>query len=341
MNRSCGNPYYATPFAGKVASAARQADVWYDNYRFRDGEVLPRLRLHYAKLGTPHRDASLLSPDYTKALFDAGRPLDPRRYYLIIPDDFGHGQSSKPCDGLRAGFPHYRYADIVDLHHRLVTETLGINHLHAIVGISMGGMNAWQWAESYPDAMDRVMPVVSLPIKVSGRNLVWRRLVIDMIRSDPEWNGGNYTRPPTGWVEGYEILRMMIDGVPHLQATAPDRGAAEKFLDQARQQATGADANDNLYSLEGSADYDPKPNLGSIRTKLFALNFSDDEFNPDELHILQKLVPAVKNDRYVVQQGTSTSFGHLTMAHPELWADHVASFMNWLGDPPTTVGTAK
>lgn len=351
---------YATPFAGQVTSAAKQADVWYNNYLFRSGEVLPKLRLHYVTLGTPHRNAqseidnailllhwtgasgaTLLGSDNVKVLFDPGCPLDARRYYLIVPDNFGHGQSSKPSDGLRAKFPHYRYADLVDLQHKLVAETLGITHLHAVIGMSMGGMNAWQWAEAYPNMLDGVMPVVSLPVRVSGRNLVWRRLVIDMIRSDPQWDdGNNYTRPPIGWLDGFEVLRMMIDGVPHFQATVPDQAAAEKFLAQARRQSAGVDANDNLYSLEASADYDPEPSLGAIKTKLFALNFSDDEFNPDELHILENLMPEVKNGRYVVQPGTSTSFGHLTMARPDLWADHVVEFMHWLGDSPATIRSA-
>jgi homoserine O-acetyltransferase len=185
------------------------------------------------------------------------------------------------------------------------------------------------------------MPVVSLPVMVSGRNLVWRRLAIDMIRSDPQWHNGNYSRPPIGWLEGFEVLRMMIDGVPHLQAIVPDQEAAEKFLAQARQQSAGVDANDILYSLEASADYNPEPGLSAIKTKVFALNFSDDEFNPDALQILESLMPEVKNGRYVVQPGTSTSFGHLTMAHPELWANHVGEFMAWLGDTPEKVGAVK
>jgi homoserine O-acetyltransferase len=202
----------------------RQADAWFENYRFRDGEVLPRVRIHYATLGSPHRNAkgqidnailvihwtgadgnALLSKHYMEALFAAGRPLDATRYFLILPDNVGHGKSSKPSDGLKAAFPKYGYADMVDLQHRLVTEKLGIEHLHAILGMSMGGMNAWQWAEAYPDAMDGVMPVVSMPIPISGRNMLWRRIVIDAIRSDPQWNGGNYTSPPQGWLNAFPI----------------------------------------------------------------------------------------------------------------------------------------
>jgi homoserine O-acetyltransferase/O-succinyltransferase len=348
------------PWDRQTNAAAKQADAWFENYKFRDGETITRLRIHYATLGEPHRNAdgnidnavlvlhwtgadglALLSPAYMEALFDVGRPLDARRYYLIFPDNVGHGQSSKPSDGLKAKFPNYGYRDIVDLQHKLVTETLGINHLHAILGMSMGGMNAWQWAEAYPDAMDGVMPVVSLPIKVSGRNMLWRRMVINDIRSDPEWNGGNYTKPSTGWLLGYEILRMMIDGVPHLQATVPDGQAADRIIEDERKQAEAVDANDILYSLKSSADYDPEPGLTSIRTKVFALNFDDDEFNPEMLHVLERLMTQVPHGRFIVQSGSETSFGHLTMAHPELWAQHVGEFMQWLGDTPLQVNQAR
>jgi homoserine O-acetyltransferase/O-succinyltransferase len=312
--------------------------------------VIERLRIHYATLGSPHRNGqgeidnavlvlhwtgadgrALLTPTYLNSLFDPGRPLDAHRYYLIFADSVGHGRSSKPSDGLKVGFPHYGYRDIVDLQHRLVTQTLRIKHLHAILGMSMGGMNAWQWAEAYPDAMDGIMPVVSLPMRVSGRNLLWRRMVIDGIRSDPEWQGGNYTRAPQGLLRGYALLRMMIEGVPHFQTLVPDRAAAEQFTQDAGRQAEQIDANDLLYSLESSADYDPQPGLAAIKTKVFALNFSDDEFNPAQLDVLDRLVPTVPHGRFIVQEGSETSYGHLTMAHPELWSQHVADFMRELG----------
>jgi len=329
---------FSTPLAAAPDVVAKQADVDYDNYRFRDGETLARLRLHYATLGSPHRNphgdidntvlvlhwtgsggSALSTPEYLKALFDPGRPLDARRYYLIFPDNLGHGNSSKPSDGMRTNFPHYGYDDLVDLQHKLVTETLGVKHLHAILGMSMGGMHAWQWAEAYPDAMDGVMPVVSLPVKVSGRNLLWRRMAIADIRNDPDWQGGNYTKEPRGFVQGYQLLRMMIDGVPHLQAIISDGKAADAFMASAAQQIASADANDLLYSLESSRDYDPESGLSKIKTKLLALNFSDDEFNPDMLQILQLLMPRVPDGHYVVQKDTPESVGHLTMAHPSLW----------------------
>ena len=341
----------ASPWDQGTNSAAVQADAWFDHYKFRDGETLSRLKIHYATLGKPHRNTegeidnailvlhwtgadgrALLGPVYSKALFDAGRPLDAHRYYLIFPDSVGHGQSSKPSDGLKAKFPNYDYNDIVDLQHKLVTETLGIKHLHAILGMSMGGMNAWQWAEAYPDMMDGVMPVVSLPIPVSGRNLLWRRIVIDSIRSDPEWKNGDYTEAPRGWIVGYNILRMMIDSTPALQHEVPNGQAADKFLATNRFTAEHVDANDILYSLKSSFSYDPQPDLSKIKTKLFALNFSDDEFNPDRLQILQTVVPKLEHGRYVVQPGTPSSPGHFTMTRPDLWAQHVAEFMSWLGD---------
>jgi homoserine O-acetyltransferase/O-succinyltransferase len=350
--QTAGSP--SSPWDRGVNPAAVQADAWFDNYKFRDGETLARLKIHYATLGTPHRNAkgeidnavlvlhwtgadsrALLSPTYTKALFDPGRPLDARRYYLIFPDSVGHGQSSKPSDGLKAKFPNYDYNDIVDLQHKVVTETLGIKHLHAILGMSMGGMNAWQWAEAYPDMMDGVMPVVSLPIPVSGRNLLWRRMVIDAIRNDPDWKDGNYTEAPRGWIVGYNILRMMIDSAPALQHEVPNGEAADKFLSANRFAAEHVDANDILYSLKSSFSYDPQPELASIKTKLFALNFSDDEFNPDRLQVLQTVVPKLQQGRYVVQPGTASSPGHFTMTRPDLWAQHVGEFMSWLGNSPT------
>lgn len=349
-----GSNVTASPWDRQINTAAVQADAWFDNYTFRDGQILKRLKIHYATLGKPHRNTkgdidnailvlhwtgadsrALLSPTFMKALFDSGRPLDANRYYLIFADSVGHGQSSQPSDGLKANFPNYNYDDMVDIQHKLVTETLGIKHLHAILGMSMGGMNAWQWAEAYPGMMDGVMPVVSLPIRVSGRNLVWRRMVIDGIRSDAQWKNGNYTQPPRSWILGYNVLRMMIDSAPNLQRTIPDGPAADKFFAVNRVAAEHVDANDILYSLKSSFSYDPEPRLASIKTKLFALNFSDDEFNPDSLHVLENLVPKLKQGRYVVQTGTSDSPGHLTMARPDLWAQHVAEFMQWLGDMPS------
>jgi len=332
-----------------ASPTARQAHAWFTHYAFRNGPTLDRVRIHYSTLGEPHLDAhgeidnavlmlhwtgadgmALQSPAFMQSVFGPGCPLSADRFYLIFADSVGHGKSSKPSDGLKARFPHYGYCDIVDLQHRLVTQVLGIKRLRAILGLSMGGMNAWQWAQSYPNAMDAIMPVAALPMKISGRNILWRRMAIAAIRSDPEWQDGNYSKPPQGLIQAYGLLRMMIDGVPRLQASVPDAAGADQFIAQAAAQAQSIDANDILYSLESSADYAPQPRLASIRAKVFALNFDDDEFNPDRLGILQSLLGEVAHGRFIVQPGTSSSFGHLTLAHPELWAAHVRQFVSWL-----------
>jgi homoserine O-acetyltransferase len=339
----------ASHSAATADLAPLQADAFFDNYRLRNGETLEQLRLHFAILGTPHRNAqgevdnavmvlhwtgnsgaSLLTPEYIKSLFAASQPLDANHYYLIFPDNLGHGQSSRPGDGLRARFAHYGYNDLVDLQHELITKTLGIKRLHAILGMSMGGMNAWQWAEAYPDDVKAIMPVVALPVPISGRNLLWRRIVIADIRNDPDWQRGDYDKPPLGFKEGFQVLRMMIDGVPHLQEVVNNTKAAEDFMAAAAKQNAQSDPNDLLYSLEASRDYDPEPGLATIKAKVYALNFSDDEFNPDGLGLLQSRMKLVKNGSYVVQTGTPDSFGHLTMAHPSLWAARVREFMNSL-----------
>jgi homoserine O-acetyltransferase len=196
--------------------------------------------------------------------------------------------------------------------------------------MSMGGMNAWQWAVAYPDNVNAIMPVVALPVPISGRNLLWRRIVIAEIRNDPDWQRGDYVKPPRGFLEGYQVLRMMIDGVPHLQALISDTKAAEDFMATAAKQNAELDPIDLLYSLEASQDYNPEPGLAMIKAKVYALNFSDDEFNPAGLGLLQSPMKLVKNGNYFVQTGSPDSFGHLSMAHPSLWERRVHDFMNSL-----------
>jgi len=341
-------------------AGATHADVWFDDYRFRNGQRIARLLMHYATLGEAHRDAAgridnailvlhwtgvdaraLLTTNYTNALFAPGKPLDARRFFLIFPDNVGHGRSSKPSDGMKTAFPNYGYGDMVDLQHRLVTDVLGIERLRAVVGMSMGGMHAWLWAQAFPDAMDGIMPVVSLPMKISGRNLLWRRMVINAIRSDPAWNNGRYEEPPKGWLRAYEIHRMMTDSVPHLQSIIPDIDAAEQFLKAARAHGESADANDVLYALEASADYDPEPRLASIKAKVYALNFSDDELNPPCLNAFDRLMPLVPHGRFVTQEASGETTGHSTTAHPRLWSAHVADFMRALEDLKSTIDVGE
>jgi homoserine O-acetyltransferase/O-succinyltransferase len=331
------------PDAGFVVE---ERDAIFQNFRFRNGEVLPEVRIHFATLGTPRRGAhgqilnsvlllhsttasgaTMRSPEFVSSLYGSSKPLDASKYFLVFVDNIGHGSSSKPSDGLHASFPRYGYRDMVDLQHRVVVETLGIGRLHAIIGVSMGGMHAWLWAEEYPGDVEAVMPVAAVPTRIAGRNLVWRRIVTRSIRGDPSWQGGEYQQPPRGWLESFPLFRMMSDGVPHLDATVRDRAAADVFIETAVDQARAQDANDALYALESSADYDPTAALHRIRAKVFALNFSDDEFNPIALRTLDTLIPKVAGAHFIIQPGDETSFGHSTQAHPALWANHVAAFM--------------
>jgi homoserine O-acetyltransferase/O-succinyltransferase len=327
----------------------RQSDVTYTDYKFRAGMSLPQLHIHYTTFGTPHKNVAgevdnailflhwtnsssqaLSVPEFKNALFAVGAPFDATRYFVIVPDDIGHGKSSKPSDGLKASFPHYGYGDMVDLQHKVVVETLGIQHLHAVVGMSMGCMNAWQWAELYPSVMDGIMPIACFPAPISGRNLLWRRLLIDNIRSDPGWENGNYRTQPLSAAEGGLLARMMIDGVPALQQEVRTVDAADAIVHGAKGQTAGGDANDLLYAFESSTDFNAEPGLNQITTKVFALNFADDEFYRDSLQILQKDMEQVHQGKIVVRPVTAGSAGHLSMSHPNLWKDQVAAFMKWL-----------
>jgi homoserine O-acetyltransferase/O-succinyltransferase len=320
-----------------VSLNEHQNDASFENYRFHDGKTVPQLQLHYVTLGHPHKNAdgvvdnailllhwtnassqSLLVPEYENALFVPGAPLDATRFFVIIPDDVGHGKSSKPSDGLKAAFPHYGYSDIVDLQHKLVMETLGVTHLHAVVGMSMGCMNAWQWAESYPDAMDGVMPIACFPAPISGRNLLWRTILIDSIKTDP-----------TGST-AFAIARMMIDGVPALQQEVRSPEAADALMQGIKSQAGGQDANNVIYSFESSRDFNAEPALGQIKAKVFALNFTDDEFYRDSLQILERDIQQVHRAQVVIRPISVGSVGHFTMSHPDLWKDQVQAFMKWL-----------
>jgi homoserine O-acetyltransferase len=301
-------------------------------------------------LGRPHKDASgsvdnailllhwtdassraLLSPQYQTALFAPGAPLDISRFFIIIPDDIGHGASSKPSDGLEARFPHYRYGDMVDLQHKLVTETLGIKHLHAVIGMSMGCMNAWQWAEAYPNAMDGVMPIACFPAPISGRNLLWRRMFVLSVKyALANGNFAHQSRPPA---VAPALVRMMIDGVPHLQAEVTTPQSADAFIEQIGKQSAGEDGNNVVHAFEASEDFNAEPSLSQIKTKVFALNFADDEFYPDGLGILERDVKKVPHARFVVRATTPGSAGHFSMAFPTLWKRQVAEFMSGLNTP--------
>ncbi|HEV8692097.1 MAG TPA: alpha/beta fold hydrolase [Ideonella sp.] len=324
-----------------------EGDYTARNFRFASGEVLPELRLHYRTLGTPQRDAQgqvrnavlilhgtggtggqFIRPEFAGELFGAGGLLDASRYYLILPDGIGHGRSSKPSDGLRAGFPRYGYEDMVRAQYLLLTEGLGVNHLRLLMGTSMGGMHTWLWGQRYPGFMDALMPLASLPTQISGRNRIWRRVVIDAIRRDPAWQGGRYTQQPPSLATASEMLMFMSSNPPLRQQQLPTIAAADAAIDAAIASGEQSiDANDTLYQFEASHDYDPGPGLEKIRAPLLAVNSADDLINPPELGLLEREIRRVpKGEAIVLPLGPETR-GHGSHTVAKLWKDRLEALL--------------
>jgi homoserine O-acetyltransferase len=308
-------------------------------FHFSSGETLQNVKFHYLTLGTPKRDAAgsitnavlllhgttnvaaeFMQPSLADALFRPGQPLDASKYYVIMPDGLGRGGSAKPSDGLKGHFPHYGYGDLVEGQHRLVTEGLGVKHLKLIIGVSMGGMNTWQWLERYPTMMDGAMPIACLPTQIGGRNMLIRRTVTEAIRHDPDWNNGDYTRQPSHFVYVLPIFTAMTQGAKTLQRNAPGFkegvGYYERLVEQARQRV---DANDYLYGMEASFDYDPEPGLSSIKATVLAVNFADDELNPVELDMFDTLVTRVPHGQAVTLPVSAESNGHFSLLQASIW----------------------
>jgi homoserine O-acetyltransferase len=323
------------------------------NFRFTSGETLPELRLHYRTLGTPRRDiqgivrnavlilhgtggsgAQFTGANFAGELFGAGQPLDAAKYYIILPDDIGHGRSSKPSEGLRARFPRYGYVDMVEAEYRLATEGLGVNHLRLAMGTSMGGMHTWMWASRYPEFADAWMPLASLPTQISGRNRAWRRVVIEAIRGDPEWKNGEYVTQPQSLRTTARMLWLMSSNPVLRQRAAPTLADADRALDQyvADYMKTG-DANDILYALDASRDYDPGPGLERITAPLFAINFADDLINPPELQILEREIAKVRHGRAIVLPASEKTVGHGTHTLATVWKHHLEELLRQTGGP--------
>ena len=327
--------------------APSQGDFIIQNFRFASGAMLPELRVHYRTLGKPERDAqgmvrnavlilhgttgsgaSLLNAQFAGQLFGSGGLLDAERYFIILPDAIGHGQSSKPSDGLRTRFPQYGYLDMIEVQYRLLTEGLGVNHLRLVMGTSMGGMQTWLWGERKPDFMDALMPLASLPVQIAGRNRMMRRMIIDSIRSDPEWKNGEYSSQPRGLVAAHYILMMMSSSALQWQKQAPTRDAADQFMENwVARRAEKADANDLLYQVEASRNYDPAPKLDTIKAPLLAINSADDVINPPELGILEREIQRVPKGRAIVLPITEKTRGHGTHTFPEIWQRHLAELL--------------
>jgi homoserine O-acetyltransferase/O-succinyltransferase len=316
-----------------------EGDVTLRNFQFANGESLPELRIHYRTLGKPQRDAQgvvrnavlighgtggtgaqFIRAEFAGELFGAGQILDATKYFIVLPDGIGHGKSSKPSDGLRAKFPGYGYRDMVQAQYRLLTEGLGVNHLRLVMGTSMGGMHTWLWGERHPDFMDALMPLASLPTQISGRNRVWRRIAIDAIRNDPAWMNGNYASQPPSLRTASEIIFFMGSNPQLRQAAMPTLVQTDKELDNAMVTAIrDGDANDLLFQLSASWDYDPGPGLGQIRAPLYAVNFADDLINPPELGILEREIGRVKRGRAVVVPLNPETRGHGTHTVAKIW----------------------
>ena len=341
----------ACPAAGASYPAPVEGDFVLRDFAFATGETLPQLKLHYRTLGRPVRDekgttrnavlvlhgtggagSNFLSETFAGRLFGPGQLLDAARYFIVLPDGIGHGQSSKPSDELRMRFPRYTYDDMVAAQYRLLTEGLGVNHLFLVMGTSMGGMHTWVWGERHPGFMDGLMPLASVPTQIAGRNRVMRKMILDAIRSDPEWKNGDYAAPPRqGLAAAIHVLMLMTSSPLQWHQTAPSRDAADAFLaEQVQRRLAATDANDMLYAFDASREYDPSKDLEKIAAPVLAINSADDEVNPPELGLMEKLMPRVKRGRYVLLPTSAETRGHGTHSLPAVWGQYLEAFLKQL-----------
>src|SRR6478752_5592576 len=323
--------------------APAESDYAISDFKFTSGETLPELRIHYRTLGKANKDsqgkttnavlimhgttgsgAQFIRPEFAGGLFGNGQPLDATKFFVVLPDGIGHGKSSKPSDGLHAKFPRYGYRDMVDAQYRLLTDGLGVNHARLVMGTSMGGMHTWLWDEMHPDFMDALMPLASLPTQISGRNRAWRRMVIDAIRNDPEWKGGDYSAQPQSLRTAAQMLWLTSSNPVLRQKEAPDLKKTDDVFDKfVSDYLKTGDANDMLYALEASHDYDPGPGLEKIQAPLLAINTADDLINPPELGILEREIKRVAKGRAVVIPLSDKTRGHGSHTIAALWKNEL------------------
>ena len=320
--------------------APKQGDFVIRDFKFHGGEVMAELKLHYTTVGEPTGQpvlvlhgsggsaASMLTPGFAGELFGAGAPLDASKYFLIIPDGIGHGKSSKPSDGMKTAFPAYDYADMVEAQYRLVKEGLGIKHLRLVIGNSMGGMHAWLWAEKYPDMMDAVVPMASQPTAMASRNWILRRMMIETIRNDPDYNNGNYTSQPR--MMKYAIAAYGFassGGTLAYQDHAPTAAKADQMVDERLTAPVPADANDFLYQWQSSHDYDAAAGLSRIEAKLLAINSVDDERNPPETGVIIDALSHVKNGKLYLIPASSETRGHGTTGNAKFYKEPIEQLL--------------
>jgi homoserine O-acetyltransferase/O-succinyltransferase len=325
-----------------------EGDYVIHDFHFASGETLPELRMHYTFLGKPKKDAqgrvtnavlimhgtggsgrSLINERFSGVLFGKGQLLDAEKYYIILPDGIGHGKSSKPSDALRAHFPQYSYQDMVAAQYALVTKGLEVNHLRLVMGTSMGCMHTFMWAEAYPDFMDALMPLACLPVQIAGRNRVWRDLVMDAIRNDPQWLKGDYVTQPIAAMRTAAGLLLIAGSAPiQMQISLPTREAADEFVQKyIQRQLEDLDANDFLYQVNASRDYDPSAGLEKIKAPLLQINSGDDFINPPELGIAEREIKRIKGGRFVLLQASDQTHGHGTHTWAVVWQQYLAQLL--------------
>jgi homoserine O-acetyltransferase len=338
--------------AGNAAATADprplEGDYVIHDFHFASGETLPELRMHYTFLGKPKKDAqgrvtnavlimhgtggsgrSLINERFSGVLFGKGQLLDAEKYYIILPDGIGHGKSSRPSDALRAHFPQYSYQDMVAAQYALVTKGLEVNHLRLVMGTSMGCMHTFMWAEAYPDFMDALMPLACLPVQIAGRNRVWRDLAMDAIRNDPQWLKGDYVTQPIAAMRTAAGLLLIAGSAPiQMQISLPTREAADEFVQKyIQRQLEDLDANDFLYQVNASRDYDPSAGLEKIKAPLLQINSGDDFINPPELGIAEREIKRIKGARFVLLQASDQTHGHGTHTWAVVWQQYLAQLL--------------
>jgi len=350
----------AAPRAASAAEApdpSRRVEGEYvaPNFHFVSGETLPELRLHYTVLGKPHRDAhgrvdnavlilhgtggsgrSFLTDKFSGVLFGKGQLLDTTRYFIILPDGIGHGQSSRPSDGLHAHFPQYDYQDMVAAQYALVTLGLQVDHLRLVLGTSMGCMQTWMWGESHADFVDALMPLACLPVPIAGRNRVWRELIIDAIRSDPDWRQGEYRTQPAGALRTAAGVLLIAGSAPiQMQLALPSPDAADQFVQKYMgRELQDLDANDFLYQVSASRDYDPSVGLQNIRAPVMWVNSADDFINPPELGIAEREIKRVPKGRFVLLPASDQTHGHGTHTWAAVWQQYLGQLLESSQPPP-------
>jgi homoserine O-acetyltransferase len=327
---------------------AREADVVLKDFRFADGESLPLLRIHYSSLGEPHRNPKgeidnavmvlhgtggdgkqFLRPQFADQLYGPGEPLDIRKYWIILPDNIGHGRSSKPSDGLRMRFPRYDYADMVEAQRRMLVEGLGVTHLRLVMGTSMGCMHAFLWGEEHPAFVSALMPLACEPIEIAGLNRMWRQMIVDAIEKDPSWDGGNYSKEPENGLRAAESILLIAGSAPlALQKEFPTRRAAELHVEQSVEHGMASlDANDMIYQFNSSRSYNPWPRLEKITAPMMWVNSADDFINPRNLQIPQQAIKRMPNAKFRLIPETSETHGHGTHTWAIFWKNDLRALL--------------